>query len=245
MTKLLLFDPELREYAPFIGRIWSIGADSQQSARTLKEFSAVLHKQKALEEAVLFFHGIPGGIILGGKVFNLSDKELKDALTAKQTTIDAIRFEGCWVGERPADMAQFGSYFKASKTSGFTWEGVKSTIKVPVSKGADAAAIRKNMKHTERWLAPGSPSVESLVSKARDGAITEKMLMEWFEYAVSDPIKPPYETQKGETKTNFEKLGSKQYKRRSEAGSRTVKAKELEEESSDPISMFEYVTVTA
>jgi hypothetical protein len=245
MAKLLLFDPDLREFAPFIGRVWSIGADSQQGARTLKEFAAALHKEKELEEAVLFFHGIPGGIDIGGKVFNLSDKELKDALTAKRSKIARIRFEGCWVGERPDEMAQFGSYFNAAEMLGYTWEGVRATTTVSLPKGADAATIRRAMGQRERWLAPGSPSVESLVGKARDRAITEKFLVEWFESVVADPIKPPYETQKGDKNTNFDRLGSKQYKRRNDAGSRTVKAKDLEEISSDPISLFEYVTVTA
>jgi hypothetical protein len=245
LAKLFLFDPDLREHAALVSKIWGIGASDQQSARKLKDFAAAIHKHKQLEEAVFFYHGIPGGIMFDGKVFNLSDKELKDTLTAKQTTIHTIRFEGCWVGERPDEMAQFGSYFKASEMAGFTWEGVHSTLTLSVPKGADAATVRNSMRHTERWLAPGSAGPDALARKATGGAVAEKLLLEWYENAVSDPIKPPYAAEKGQTRTNFERLGSKQYKRRVDAGKRSIKAKELEEVSLDPISIFEYVTVTA
>jgi hypothetical protein len=245
MAKLLLFDPDLREFAALIGRIWSIGAADIQPARNLKEFAAALHKQSQLDEAVLFFHGIPGGISIGGKVFGLSDKELADALKAKSATIKSIRFEGCWVGEKPDEMAQFGSYFKASQMSGFTWEGVHAVVSQTIPMGTDAAALRQRLGPVERWLAPGQPGVDQLVGRARTAAVTEKLLVEWYEPVVADPIKPPYATEKGQTRSNFDRLGAKQYKRRNEANKRTLKVKDIEEASLDPIALFEYVTVTA
>ena len=142
-------------------------------------------------------------------------------------------------------MAQFGSIFSASEMSGFTWEGVRQNIDISVVARSTSDAIHDLLKNTERWLAPNQLSVDQLAKRAQNGGFSQKMLMEWFEYAVSRPIKPPFETEKGGKRTNFDRLGSHQYKRRSEASQRSVKAKDLEDTSIDPISSFEYVTVTS
>lgn len=245
MAKLLLYDPDLREYAPFVGQIWGIGGGDQKDARTLKEFANAIFKQKALEEMVLFYHGIPGGIMIGGGVYNLSEKGLRDALPAGKTKIEKIRFEGCWVGEKPDEMAQFGTIFSASEMSGFTWESVRQTISISVPLRSTAETVAGLLKGKERWLAQSMPSANDLVKRAQNGAFSQKILMEWFEPFVSDPIKPPFEMEKGGKRTNFDRLGSHQYKRRSDASQTTIKVKDIEETSIDAISSFEYVTVTA
>jgi hypothetical protein len=242
MAKLLLFDPELKAYAPFVGKTWSIDPKEQQSISSLKELGKAIGQHKQIDELVLFFHGFPGGITLGSNGYSLSDADLRSALPKNGTKIPVIRFEGCWVGERPDEMAQFGTIFGSSQVSGFTWEGVKNLITVTIPRGATAATAGQILKRYERWLGATMPSAADLAALARHADYSKPMLLEWWQAFVIE-MAPPYETPKGQTKTNFERLGSHGYKRRSEAGARTVKARDTEE-SSDPISAFEYVTVT-
>jgi hypothetical protein len=242
MAKRLLFDPELKRFAPNLGVVWSVDIKSQKPIRNLDEFASDIGNFNELDELVLFFHGFPGGIRLGRKGFALSDADLRKAFK-KKTKIRSIRFEGCWVGERPDEMEQFGHIFDASQLSGFTWEGVRALATVPILKGESADAIANRLKPYQTWFADRTPSAAELANQAKTGAITKELLLEWWQLAVI-VMAPPYETQKGETKTNFEKFGSHTYKRRDDAADKTIKATEIEDTGLEPISSFEYVTVT-
>src|SRR5215813_13242132 len=107
MAKLLLYDPGLWEYAPLIAATWKIGLKERIPIRTLAELAKTIGQYAELEELVLFFHGVPGGIFLGDYGYDLSAKPIRDAFAKVKTRIRTIRFEGCWVGEAPDDMAQF------------------------------------------------------------------------------------------------------------------------------------------
>jgi hypothetical protein len=243
LAKRLLFDPELVRFVPNLGVLWSVDTKSQKSIRNVDELAADLGNQKELEELILFFHGFPGGIRLGNKEFGLSDANLRKAFT-KKTKINTIRFEGCWVGERPDEMAQFGTIFGASRVFGFTWEGVRNLVKLNIPQGANPDTVTKLLKPFERWLADRSPSAREIADQAKTRAITKELLLEWWQIIVlGSPA--PYDTPKGSTKTNYEKFGSHSYKRRDDAQDTTLKAKDLEETSLEPISNFEYVQVTS
>ena len=241
MAKLLLYDPGLKAFVPNLGKLWTIDTKEQKPIRDLKGLAHEIGQHATLDELVLFFHGFPGGIKLGNKGFGLSDADLRKAFS-KKTKINVIRFEGCWVGERPDEMAKFGTIFDASRVSGFTWEGVKANATVPVLKGEKADAIGLRLKPFERWIADKMPSASDLASLAQNSPISRVLLLEWWQMFVIQQA-PPYEKPKGQTRTNFERFGSHTYKRRSDATAKTIKAKDTED-SSEPISTFEYVTVT-
>lgn len=241
MAKLMLFDPSLKQFAPFIGSIWSIGAKEQLPAANLKEFAAQITKHQKLDELILFFHGAPGQITLGNQGFGLADADLRKAFT-KKTTIGVIRFEGCWVGERPGEMAQFGMIFDASAVAGFTWEHFTSIMTVPVERGDTAEAIGKRVSKYERWIADKAPQATNLAEQAKNSSFSTKILLEWFQ-VFSITKAAPYDTAKGETRTNFDRLGWVTYKRRADAEQKTITFKDTEETEFEPISKFQYVTV--
>jgi hypothetical protein len=244
VANLLLFSSEFKEQAPFLGKIWSVDIKAQIPIRNLKEMVDQIGKNAKIDELILFFHGAPGQIMIGNKMFGCADLDLRKAFV-KKTKIETIRFEGCWVAERPGEMAQFGIIFDAEKVAGFTWEHAMSIMALPVQKGQSEESISERLKNTARWIADKTPAASNLAARAKNGAFTQKIMLEWFQADnVGGGAEPPYETPQGQTTTNYEKLGSISYKRRADADKITLTMKDTEEGSSDPISPFQYVTVT-
>ena len=60
-----------------------------------------LSQHTALDELVIFAHGVPGGMILEDEAFALTDAKLATELAKTKTKVKHIRFEGCWVGIGP------------------------------------------------------------------------------------------------------------------------------------------------
>ena len=77
------------------------------------------------------------------KGYDLGEKAVTDAFAKTKTQIERIRFEGCWVGDGPADMAAFGRLFNAREVSGFTWRALgPTTSTVTIPKGLTAEDLQ-------------------------------------------------------------------------------------------------------
>jgi len=252
--KRLLFYPELREPAQeIVGPYWKIGPSDQQGISTLRDMVKDIDAQKSLDELVIFLHGYTGGMMLDdddgdSKGYDLSEKAVADAFAKTKTPIDHIRFEGCWVGDGPADMAAFGRLFNAQDVSGFTWVHWSNDITVTIPKGITAADLTTflDKKGLGKWLAPTTAPMAQLASMARTKDTPKKLWLEWFQATLDK--KPPYEDQDGNLaaasgkQSNFQRLGIHNYKLRSDAQSRSVLAKNAKP-SAGGHPTFEYVTV--
>jgi hypothetical protein len=232
MAKLFVSDPEFHEAAPGKARIW--GISDQKTAKSLAELAKIVNGYKELDELVLFFHGMPGGITFEQDSWALSDPAVAKAF-AKTAKIGTIRFEGCWVGEAPDEMAIFGKLFQAKKVCGFTWTSYYAMVKLDVPEGVTEDTMRKALKEQERWFSKGT-SIKQLVAMRG----TQNLLLEWFQADLLGE-EQPWAVVNG--RTNFDRLGRHKFRTRAEATDRTVTAAKAVRNQAVP-APFEYVTVT-
>jgi len=241
-AKLFLYLSELRASAPWIAAIRNIEPKQQQAIEDLEDMAKAIGNYKSLDELVIFSHGYMGGMMLGGEAYDLSDARIAKAFANKRTQVDHIRFEGCWVGEGPADMAAFGGLFDAVDVSGFTWAHWSvDDSKFTLPKGTTVESLQRlqgkgTTSPITPWLAPppATPPLAQLASMARGGPITKTLPLEWFQYTLD--LKPPY------VDKNLEHSGKHTYKVRRDATNRVVQAKDAKA-STSPVPPFEYVTV--
>lgn len=241
--KLFLYLRELHKSAPWLAKIWKIGPKEQKAIEDLDDMAKEITQHKTLDELVIFTHGYMGGISLGEHAYNLGEAKVAEAFAKTKTQIEHIRFEGCWVGEGPADMAAFGRLFNALDVSGFTWthwsvdDAIFTLPKGTTLKQLQDLQSKGATSPIAPWLAPppATPSLAQLVSMAQQREITLTLPLEWFQYTLD--MKPPY------LNNNFQRLGEKlTYKVRADATNHTVQAKEAKG-NTKPIPPFEYVTV--
>lgn len=236
--KLFLYLSELSGVAADgIAGIWGIASGDRKEISTLDDMAKAIGEHTSLDELVIFAHGVPGGLILEDAAFALTEAALAKALSKKKTNIKHIRFEGCWVGEAPVDMAVFGRIFDAADVSGFTWVCWTGDATVTIPKGISAKDLSKFLQaqNLEKWMMPGSPPVAALASRARGAAAKATLPLLWYQATLNR--KPPYEGK------NFAQGGRHSYGARSEATKRTVAAKAAKN-NTEPVAPFEYVTVT-
>jgi hypothetical protein len=234
--KLLVYSDVKQSAAEGMAGLWSIAQKDQKEVEDLDGIVKAVSSYSALDEFVIFAHG-PSGLTLETASYALTDADVAKAFAKVKTTIQHVRFEGCWVGELPADMAVFGQLLKAKDVSGFTWASWTNSVTINIPKAITAADLSKFLKaqNLERWLMPGSPSVPILASMARSAAVSRDLPMLWYQYGLDE--KPPY------VDDNFNKLGRHKYAARGDAAKKTVTAKKAVN-STAPTSPFEYVTVT-
>src|SRR5262249_18440498 len=133
-------NPTFRKYVPSIGGVWKVAAKEQKAINSLADMAREIDKHRFLNQLVIFTHGFPGGIELDdGHHYMLSDKPVAAALAKVNTQVDHIRFEGCWVGNRPVHMRNFGRLLKAIDVSGYTWEHVESEVTTNIPRGSTPA----------------------------------------------------------------------------------------------------------
>lgn len=236
--RLLVYIPELDSVAvDGIAGIWSITPKHRKAVEDLDDMVAAINSYSALEEFVIFAHGVPGGMTLATASYALTDSAIATAFAKVKAAVQHIRFEGCWVGEAPADMAVFGGLLKAKDVSGFTWACWTNSVKINIPKGISPNDLSKFLKaqNFERWLMPGSPTVPVLASMARTTDVSRVLPMLWYQYTLDE--KPPY------IDDNFNKLGRHKYAARGDAARKAMVAKGAKN-STAPTSPFEYVTVT-
>ena len=220
-----------------VASIHQIGHADRASINTMDDLVKEIGKQTSLDELVIFTHGYSGGIMLGDGAYTLSDESVKKAFASTTTKIAVIRFEGCWIGEAPVDMAEFGKLFGAKSVSGYTWTCNTAQIEIGIPQGITSADLSKFLADYVMWLMPGTMSVPAMSSMARQRDAKASLPMMWYRYDLnSDPGAAPY------VDKNYAKLGRHTYAARTQATERSVAiAKAVN--SSDPIPPFEYVTV--
>ena len=147
MAKLFLYLSELKGFAAAgLAGIWGIGAKEQKEISTLDDMVKALGQNRTLDELVIFAHGVPGGIILDDDAYALDEAALAKELGKTKTKVKHVRFEGCWVGLSPVEMAAFGRIFNATDVSGFTWVSWTGEATVTIPKGVKAPALTKLLR---------------------------------------------------------------------------------------------------
>ena len=229
MAKLFLYLSELKGFAAAgLAGIWGIGAKEQKEIDTLEDMVKAIGQNATFDELVIFAHGVPGGIILDDAAYALDEAALAKELGKTKAKVKHIRFEGCWVGLSPVEMAAFGRIFGATDVSGFTWVSWTGEATVTIPKGIKAPDLTKLLQkqNLEKWLMPGSPSVQVLASMARNADAKKTLPLLWYQATLNR--KPPYEG------NNFAQGGSHSYRARRDAANRTVAAAKAREQHRSP-----------
>ena len=140
-------------------------------------------QHSTLDELVIFAHGVPGGISLEDAALRSTTPSSPRRSARRRRRSTHIRFEGCWVGLSPVEMAAFGRIFGATDVSGFTWVSWTGEATVTIPKGVTAQALTKLLKdqNLEPWLMPGSPSVQVLASMARNADAKKTLPLLWYQ----------------------------------------------------------------
>lgn len=235
---LLLYDvtdAAIAASAAEVGALWKIDKKRQRQMEDLDDLAKKIRAFKRLDTLVIYTHGIEGGILLAGKAYNLSDKEISDALAKVSTVVDHIRFEGCHVGVDPLEMAAFGRLLKATHVSGFTWAHYSGSVEVTIKKGSSKSDL-KTLDVYKKWITPGTPTIEAIATKARTRDIKWTFLTEWYQFHLEPLSFAPY------IDNNYSKYGRMTYKVRADAEKITVDVKDAKR-SDSPVPPFQYVTV--
>jgi hypothetical protein len=241
---LLLYsdNPTFRMFAPVIGGIWKVAAKEQKAFKSLADMVREIGKHPFLDQLVIFTHGFAGGIGLeDGHLYSLIDKEVSKAFAKVKTQVDHIRFEGCWVGNGPALMREFGRLLRAIDVSGYTWEHVSSQVGVTIPPEATTASLQALVRPYWKWLAPFPPeAVSRLASLARYHEVKKTLMLEFYKQTDDgDQPTPPWKVEGQGPDMILRPHG---FKRRFEATQRIVQAKDAKP-NEDPTPPFEYVTV--
>lgn len=235
---LFLYLPEFRgPMAQGVAGISGIGASRQREISTLDDMADEIGKFKELDQLVIFTHGFTGGISLVDAAYSLTDAAIAKAFAKLTTKVQHIRFEGCWVGEAPVNMAAFGRLLSAKDVSGFTWVSWTSEITINIPAGITAKDLSKFLQdqNYEKWLMPGSTTAAVLASMAKRAEVKKALPMIWYQQSLD--VRPPY------IDDNYKKLGRHSYGARADAAKVVVAAKNAKN-STAPTTPFEYVTVT-
>jgi hypothetical protein len=243
VPNLMLYsdNTSFRKYAATVGAVWDVKPRELKPFKSLKDMTREITKHQFIDQLVIFTHGFTGGMSLeDGHDFNLNDEAVVDAFAKVKTQVDHIRFEGCWVGNGPDDMRDFGRLLRAVDVSGYTWEHADSEVTVTITAGMKAAELDAMLRPYWRWLSPSPPqSIAQLASLARAHDVTRTLKLEWYKYSdnATDPT-PPWTAQGG----NGDVLGPYGYKRRADAKHRVVQPDDAKT-NTEPSPPFEYVTV--
>jgi hypothetical protein len=252
MANLMLYSPSQRGNASWVGGIWSIDPKEQKEFTSLAEMAKLIGQQQALDQLLIYAHGFPGGFVVetpndAGERhgYNFSDEAISKAFANSHTKIDHIRFEGCWVGEAPNEMAVFGRLFNAQDVSGYNWTHFTNEAKVTIPKGATADDLKSAWKSFWKWVVPYPPrTMQQLASLAQQRDVKMVLPLEWYKYEDDDTDNtlPPSTSFEGSNKGQNIEITDPSYKARWQASKRTVPAKDAKH-SSNPSPPFEYVTV--
>jgi hypothetical protein len=246
MANLFLYSPELKAMAWWIAGIWKIDTRDQKPFSSLNDMAREIGRYEFLDQLVIFCHGAPGQISLqDGNNYKLSEPAVAKAFAKVKTQADHIRFEGCWVGADPDEMAAFGLLLRAVDVSGFTWEHFEGAVSVTIPRGVKPEQVEKLLAQYWRWRAPFPPvSFQYLASLSRNSDAKYTLSLEWFkQYDISSNPKRPWEVE------GMGGLAPRGFKIRSQAENCILQYKNGAVQRNDgktgdhPIDQFSYITV--
>jgi hypothetical protein len=239
-TKLLITDPSdanWQQYTDAYAKYVLKGAE-KRNVNSWEELSVELHKYQSIEQVVLYFHGTPGSLIIGGDPRDLD--KVSNLFLAPNPKIKQIDLDACSVGEAPDKLVPFARIFGASTITAWTYFHVGKPEKFDVPRGdVDLSVLRTKYADHKDYFLPGTPTFDEM---ARNPS-TYNLGVEWFRIDLRDDPLPPAPGPGG-----LDQRG-KTFKRRSDAKPRRInsdKAKELRElyKSKGPDVPFEQVIIT-
>lgn len=228
-TKLFIYDGSLRIGAVAFAKLIGHGAAKKVEVNSWKQLKTKICRYKRLATLILFAHG--PDLEFGGEIKGIGGKIVNKLFASCKTKIDKIEFEGCWVGEKPNEMAAFAQLFSAKSASGFTWASATAPIDIELPKGTSVKGVRSALKPYSRYLI--NPDYGSLAARAKRRDAKVRVWMHWFN-PDADENQPP---------SGEDAMLAKNYKPRSAADEVEVTASSAKKTSA-PVTPFQHVTVT-
>jgi hypothetical protein len=230
----------------------ALGGADHRTASTWRELVTVLAEYTTIERLVLYFHGIPGSMVVG-----VDDEDLNKAIRLFKpgdapTVTDVLEFENCNIAGTPiadpvkedrkqlllesmSKVITFAKLFRAPQFRAWNYFHLSEVITVRVPKGSSATQIEGLLAKYKDYLIPNSPTAASLAELAKRTDIAEKLMLEWF--------RPDYD------KTSLPPPGGAvpremKFKPRSKAQEHTYTEFNLDKLDADVGAVLEHVTVT-
>lgn len=202
-----------------------------------EELAKLLQEYKSIKRLVIYLHGIPGALLLGGvgeDLDKVGEKYFKDK---KMPKVGQLDLEACSVAESPEKTVPFAKLFQAEKVTAWNYfhVGEKITINVPV--GVDKAKLEGILKANKGYLLENTPSASEMAAKPGKYEIGA----EWFRDDYNDdPLPPP----SGGGLDPREKT----FKMRSKKAEVTLKSLDevkayVDKYKDDPVRPLEHVTI--
>ena len=209
----------------------ALGGAEHRTADSWEKLLKVLLEYESVERLVLYFHGTPGAMIIGG-----DDRDLDAVATSlfagqklPKVTGELV-FEGCSIAENAGKIVPFAKLFSAPKVTAWNHFHVNAVLEVRVKRGNTAKDVEKALADYADYLIPNSPNAAEL---ARTSG-TKKLVIEWFRIDYSeDPLPPP----------DLLDSRSKTFKRRSTATDVKVTEAEAKGLKVAPARSLERITV--
>ncbi len=154
-------------------------------ADSWKALAKKLARYSHINTLLLYYHGIPGELIIGGVGKDLST--VGSVFGRKRPRIESIDSMACNVANQPKKMIPFAKLFGATTISGWNHYSVTQLVVQTVPKNVDVAALRAIMqKHAAYWV-PRTPTAAQMA--ARPG--TWVLLSNWFRLEFDETSPPP------------------------------------------------------
>jgi hypothetical protein len=228
-TKLFIYDGSVRSGAEAFAKLIGHSGAKKVEVNSWKQLRAKICQYKRLSSLIILAHG--PDLQIGGEIRGLGSEKIKKLFADCKTKIDRIEFEGCWIGEKPRDMADFASLFSAKSASGFTWASATAPLDVTLPKGVSQKGVRAAFKPYSRYLIKPDYGKLAALAKRRDKKV--RLWMHWFNPDADEKLPPLGE----------DAYLSKNYRPRGAATEVTVTAAGAKNVTK-PSTPFQLVTVT-
>jgi hypothetical protein len=151
-----------------------------------QELARLLQEYESIDQLVLDFHGVPGGITIGTETKSLD--KVDEIFRGQKPKIRQIDFEGCSTGERASELVHFGRLFSTSRVTAWNFFRVTQPIEVEVPSDVDVKKLDSMLAPYRGYFLKGTPSSDELAKKK--GKHT--LVVEWFRTELDfSPLPPP------------------------------------------------------
>ncbi len=201
------------------------------------ELAKLLSEYKNVDRLIIYLHGTPGALLLGGVHEELDGVGEKYFKGKKMPKVKQLDLEACSVAESPEKTVPFAKLFAADRVSAWNYfhVGMKITVKVPA--GVDKAKLDEMLKPYKGYLLENTPSTSEMAGNPG----TYEIGAEWFRDDLNDDPLPALSGGGLDSR-------AKTFKPRSSKAEVTLKSMKevqayVDKYKNDPVRPLEHVTI--
>lgn len=188
----IIYDSGSKELAP-VAQMYAQGLPTQPKpigVRTKAGLLRELKRDRYVGVLVLYFHGVPGGLLLDGQVIDLAD--LVPQIGQGLIVSDEVIFEGCSVAQYGASVVALARAFQSPGLAiCWNWWHVTQPLELTLagSAGDRIRLLAEKLPEERRpYLGFGVPSIDAIAA----GPKRQTLYLEWFRDEINEaPLPTP------------------------------------------------------